>query len=40
MKKSYLWLIVFFVLLSTYTPKIDLNLLKKFNIKKLIIEKK
>ena len=39
MKKSYLWLIVFFVLLSTYTPKIDYNLHKKFRIKKLIIEK-
>ena len=39
MKKSYLWLIVFFVLLSTYTPKIDYNLHEKFRIKKLIIEK-
>ena len=39
MKKSYLWLIIFFILLSTYTPKIDYNLHNKFRIKKLIIEK-
>ena len=38
MKKSYLWLIVFFVLLSTYTPRIDYNSLTKFKIKKIIIE--
>ena len=38
MKKSILWLVIFFVLLTTYTPKFSIISNLNLNIKKIIIE--
>ena len=38
MKKSFLGLIVLFILLTTYSPKLNFYSITNFNIKKIYIE--
>ena len=38
MKKSFFWLIIFFIFLTTYTPKFNFIKSSNFNIKKIKID--